>query len=193
MLSLEKVTNENILWEDVQASMGDQTVQGVLSGLGAAGDSMIVYKADGFDLFTAWIGYLKTAGKGRKALFEVLADGVPLYSEEMESGKDPAFIKVPIRGKQLLMLRIHPQAYGATQGAAFGTPMVVSGAKAEDMDPQLQLDIDGKRTMIPMPGGRAPASIPVPIPVSGGTTTFRVKVVHDPATRKVQITTEKAP
>lgn len=190
MLAMRREIVENMLWEENQFQMGKTSVQGVFQGLGAATDSLLVVELEGkYDLFEAYIGYLKSASPGRSCTFEVSCDGTTLYtSDTVTSGKEPEKIKVPVTGKQTLTLRIRPDAYGATGGAAFGTPMLYAGVPPEEMTPMLTVDYNGEKIKVEQPGGKTPKDLTLPIPLRTGE--YRVKVKFDKDKNHAVITSE---
>ena len=192
VVDYKRETSESILWETGGAKMGTQAVSGTLSGLGA-GDSFVAYKFEKrYDILEAYIGYLKTAAKGRSCHFEVIADGVTIFTSElMTSATEPTKVRIPIKGHDLVVLMIRPENYGATAGAAWGSPMVYIGVPPEDMPKPVTVEINGKSSKLNHPGGGMPKELLVPIPVTPGNSEYRVKVVSDPILNKVKIQVEK--
>jgi hypothetical protein len=190
MLLLRREVVENMLWEENQFQMGKTSVQGCFQGLGASADSVVVVTLEGkYDLFEAYIGYLKSASPGRSCVFEVSCDGTTLYtSDSVTSGKEPEKIKVDVKGRQSLTLRIRPDSYGATTGAAFGTPMLYADVPPDEMTPMLTVDYNGEKLKVEQPGGKPPKELTLPIPLKTGE--YRVKVTFDKDKNHAVITSE---
>ena len=191
MLFMLREIVENMLWEDNQTVMGKVHVQGTFTGLGAATDSIVSVNLEKkYDLFEAYIGYLKTAPPGRSCTFEVAADGATLYTSEVikSGGTEPEKIKVPVKGHSYLTLRIIPEGYGMTSGACFGTPMLYSGVPADELAPMLTVDYNGEKIKLDQPGGRPPTELKVPIPLKTGE--YKIKIVYDKDSNHAVVTTE---
>ena len=191
LVEMPRESSESMLWETTPTKMGDRDVSGTLQGLGA-GESRVAYKLEGkYDVLEAYIGFLNTVPKGRSARFEVTADGLSIYvSEVISSGNEPLKVRIPIKGKNYLILGIKPQHYGATLGAAWADPFILGGVKAEDFPQPVTIEINGKRSQIDPPGGNLPKDLAVPIPLVHGTAEYRVKVVEE--NHKVIIQVDKA-
>ncbi|MBI3927421.1 MAG: NPCBM/NEW2 domain-containing protein [Armatimonadetes bacterium] len=185
---------QGAVWMEGRARMGSQDVQGYVQGLGSGEDAIMGVTVGGrWDVLEALIGYLDSAPDGRKAVFEVVADGESVYrSEPISSEAEPELIHVPIKGKKSLRLVIRPESYGATAGAAWGSPMLLSGVSAEELQRPLTVIIDGKSAQVPRQGGNAPSSLVVPLPLRSGTTEYRVKMVYDKANDRVHVETSEA-
>ncbi len=196
LVMFKRYTFESMVWDEGRVELGKESLTGYLQGLGAPGDSLIAYELeDQWDLLESLIGYPKSSAPGKEARFEVVADGKTIYTSEpiKSGGEEPELIKVPIKGAKMIILRIHPVKYGSTSGATWGGPKLMKGLKPEDLVPPLTVDVNGQRTSILQPGGKPPKEYFIPIPLSPGTTEYKVKVVMDKANNKATITTEKMP
>lgn len=185
---------ENMIWMTQRAKIGGQSVSGYVQGVGGADDALWGFRLDKrWDMLEALIGYLDTTPEGRSCVFEVAADGEIVYeSEPIAAGEPAQRIRVPLRGKSRLTLRISGDKYNETAGAAFGEPVLMTGMKESDLATPLSVDIDGQRTQLLQPGGVAPRSLNVPIPLHPGLREYRVQVRYDEANHKVQIETAPA-
>lgn len=193
LLSFKREYFENSLWTIDRARMtGGQEVQGHILGLGGSNDALIVYRTEGrFDMFEAVVGYLETAPDNRSAIFEVWADGQmlqrvgPLLSQE-----PPENIRVPIKGAQLLQLRIHPQNYDASHGAAWGEPKLWTGVEG-NFPGTVLMNVNGRpMQQMPTKPGSGKEEIAVPMPLKPGATEYRVKMLYDEKTGKLEVKTE---
>lgn len=193
LVFFKRYTFESMVWDEGRVSLGKESVTGFLQGLGAPGDSLIAYELDDqWDMLESLIGYPKTSAPGKSAIFEVQADGQTIYTSEVikSGGHEPELIKVPIKGKKMLTLRIHPESYGSTSGATWGAPRLMKGLKPEDLVPPLTVEVNGQRTSVLQPGGKPPKEHFIAIPLTPGTTEYKVKVVMDKANNKATITSE---
>lgn len=193
LLSFKREYFENSLWTIDRARMtGGQEVQGNIEGLGGSNDALIVYKVDGqFDMFEAVIGYRDSAPDNRSAIFEVWADGQmldrvgPLLSQE-----PPETIRVPIKGAQLLQLRIHPQSYDSSHGALWGEPKLWTGIQGKFPGTVL-MNVNGRamQTMPTRPGS-GKEEIAVPLPLKPGVQEYRVRMEYDDKTGQLKVKSE---
>jgi len=193
LVYFKRYTFESMVWDEGRVDLGKQSVTGFLQGLGAPGDSLIAYELeDSWDMLESLIGYPKTSAPGKSAIFEVQADGQTIYTSEpiKSGGEEPELIKVPIQGKRMIILRIHPEKYGSTSGATWGAPKLMKGLKPEDLVPPLTVEVNGHRTSVLQPGGKPPKEHMISIPLTPGTTEYRVKVIMDKANNKATITSE---
>lgn len=196
LVMFKRYTFESMVWDQGRVELGKESLTGYMQGLGAPGDSLIAYELEEpWDLLESLIGYPKTSAPGKESRFEVVADGKTIYTSEVikSGGAEPELIKVPIHGAKMIILRIHPEKYGSTSGATWGAPKLMKGLKPEDLVPPLTVDVNGNRTSILQPGGKPPKEHFIPIPLTPGTTEYKVKVVMDKANNKATITTEKMP
>ena len=185
----EREAVEVMVWDYGTVNMGTQSFNGRLEGLGAPGVAAIGYDfKGGWEVLEAHVGYTKNVSKSRACKFSVLADQQTLYtSAEIHGGQEPEFIRVPIEGKKIVLLRIEPVSYGGTLGACFAEPMLKRGLTIEEKAMPYQVEINGAR--VPYDQVNAPTALPVLIPIKSGESTVQVKVVNDTQMRKVKITT----
>lgn len=192
LLAFKREYFENSLWTVDRARMtGGQEVQGHIEGLGGANDALIVYKADGkFDMFEAVVGYLETAPDNRSAVFEVWADGQMLQRVgPLQSQEPPETIRVPIKGAQLLQLRIHPQSYDASHGAAWGEPKLWSGIEG-NFPGTVLMNVNGRPLQaLPTKPGSGKEEIAVPMPLKPGVQEYRVRMEYDDRTGQLKVVT----
>ena len=193
LLGFMRESSECMMWETTPAKMGHKDVAGTLQGLGS-GEARVAYKLEGkYDVLEAWIGYLGSVSKGRSCRFEVITDGVSVFvSEPVASGTEPVKMRVPVKGRKYMVMGIKPDSYGATLGAAYGDPVLLSGVSPEDLKQPLTIDINGKRSQVDLPGGIFPKELMVPVPLAPGDAEYRVNVVNDAAHNKVEIRIIKA-
>ncbi len=189
LVAHEREAVEGMVWDYGSVNMGTQSFNGRLEGLGAPGVAAIGYDFKGnWEVLEAHIGYAKNVSKNRACKFSVLADQQTLYtSAEIHGGQEPEFIRVPIEGKKVVLLRIEPVTYGGTLGACFAEPMLKRGLTLEEKATPYQVEVNGAR--VPYDQVNAPTALPVMIPIRAGETSVQVKVVNDPQLRKVKITT----
>ncbi len=189
LVAHEREAVEGMVWDYGTVNMGSQSFSGHLDGLGAPGVAAIGYDfKGGWEVLEAHVGYTKNVSKNRACKFSVLADQQTLYtSAEIHGGQEPEFIRVPIEGKKIVLLRIEPVTYGGTLGACFAEPMLKRGLTNEEKATPYQVEINGAR--IPYDQVNAPTALPVLVPIKAGESTVQVKIVNDPQMRKVKITT----
>ena len=189
LVAHEREAVEGMVWDFGTVNMGTQSFNGRLEGLGAPGVAAIGYDfKGGWEVLEAHVGYTKNVSKNRACKFSVLADQQTLYtSGEIHGGQEPEFIRVPIEGKKIVLLRIEPVSYGGTLNACFGEPMLKRGLTAEEKATPYQVEINGAR--VPYDQVNAPTSLPVNLPIKSGESTVQVKIINDTQLRKVKITT----
>ncbi|MEW6281756.1 MAG: NPCBM/NEW2 domain-containing protein [Candidatus Eremiobacterota bacterium] len=181
---------ENTVWLYDRVKMGNEFVQGTLQGLGGATDSVIIYKLDKkYEVFEAVVGYIETAPDGKSSVFEVWADGVQLYAtESIRSEEQPDLIRVPIKGAQFMQLRIRPDRYDGTHGAAWGQPMLYSGV-GPDFVGTLLINRDGKKDRVVASKRKSMKEIDVMVPLKPGAHEYTIKVNYDQKAGTVDIQT----
>ncbi|MBN9415760.1 MAG: NPCBM/NEW2 domain-containing protein [Candidatus Eremiobacteraeota bacterium] len=189
LVAHEREAVEGMVWDYGTVNMGTQSFNGRLEGLGAPGVAAIGYNfKGGWEVLEAHVGYTKNVSKNRVCKFSVLADQQTLYtSGEIHGGQEPEFIRVPIEGKKIVLLRIEPVSYGGTLNACFGEPMLKRGLTNEEKATPYQVEINGAR--VPYDQVNAPTSLPVNMPIKSGESTVQVKIINDTQLRKVKITT----
>lgn len=187
MLSREGV--EGMVWDYGSVSIGKQSFQTSLQGIGSPGAALIVYKIDGqWETFESNIGFTKTQSGSRRCKFQVAADQQVLFtSEEVRGGQEAELIRVPIKGRTLLMLKIEPVSYDGTLGACFAAPKLRNGIPPEEQQMPYRIEINGVR--MPYERFAPPTSVPVDMPIKPGETTYQVKVLHDQEKRSIKIQT----
>ena len=189
LVAHEREAVEGMVWDFGTVNMGSQSFNGRLEGLGAPGVAAIGYDLKGgWEVLEAHVGYTKNVSKNRACKFSVLADQQTLYtSGEIRGGQEPEFIRVPLEGKKIVLLRIEPVTYGGTLNACFGEPMLKRGLSAAEKAMPYQVEINGAR--VPYDQVNAPTSLPINVPIKTGESTVQVKINNDPQLRKVKITT----
>ena len=189
LVAHEREAVEGMVWDFGTVNLGTQSFNGRLEGLGAPGVAAIGYNFKGaWEVLEAHVGYTKNVSKNRVCKFSVLADQQTLYtSGEIHGGQEPEFIRVPIEGKKIVLLRIEPVSYGGTLNACFGEPMLKRGLTNEEKATPYQVEINGAR--VPYDQVNAPTSLPVNMPIKSGESTVQVKIINDTQLRKVKITT----
>lgn len=188
LAAMEREAFEGMNWDMNPIELGTQTFTGRLEGLGAPTAAIGYDLKGGWEVLEAHVGYTKNVSGGRKCKFSVVADQQTLYtSGEIKPGQEPEFIRVPIEGRKVILLRITPLTYGATQGACFAEPMLKRGLTAEQKATPYQVEINGTR--VPYDQVNAPTTLPINVPIKAGESTVQVKVVNDTQLRKVKITT----
>lgn len=188
---------ENAVWDynRVKMGKGDESVAGSIQGLGGAQDSVMTYKLDGkFDAFEARVGYITGTPEGRAAVFEVWADGSCLYtSDTIRSGESPELVRVPVSKMQLLQLRIRPDRYEGTHGAAWGEPYLYTGVGPDFLNTMV-INNNGKIQRLTT--GSRLNKVDVTVPLKPGNHEYTVKVQYDEKANRVDIETvpiESAP
>lgn len=184
----------NCIWSVDRARMHGQEVEGSLSGLGGSEDSMMVYELEHpFELFESWVGYLDGTPASRAAVFEVWADGAMLRRVgPLQSGEPPERIRVPIKGARVLTLRIFPERYDHTHGAAWGSPRLWTGLQGH-MPGEVLLDLDGRRQPVDPLVGRGGTRLPVPIPLKEGEHTYQVRIRFQAGSGIAEVEVEEGP
>lgn len=177
---------KNMLWMEERTKLGGESVATYIQGTGGSDDAIMGLKFDQkWDMFTATVGFKSTTPAGKTAEFFVEAGGQILYSSgPIESRGEAHVIKVPIRGYERITLRISPDRYNGTAGAAFGQPTLLHGLSEADMQVDWSVKVDGRKA--PLPGNGAPREVLVPVKVpASGEKTYQVKVTRDEAGRTV--------
>jgi hypothetical protein len=189
LVALQREGVEGMVWDFSSVSIGKQSYQTSLQGIGSPGAALIVYKIDGkWETFESYIGYTKTQSSSRRCKFEVGADQQTLYtSEVIKGGQEAELIRVPIKGRNLLMLKIEAVSYDGTLGACFAAPKLRNGIPPEEQQMPYRIEINGSR--LPYERFAAPSSVPVELPVKPGESTYQVKVIHDQENRRIQVQT----
>ena len=179
---------EGMNWSMNPITLGSQTLTGSLTGWGAK-EAAIGYDIGGsWEVLEAYVGYTKNTSPRNKCRFSVVADQIPLYtSGEIAGGQEPEFIRVPVEGKKIILLRIEPITYGATLNACFAQPTLKRGLTADQKATPYQVEVNGSR--VPYDQVNAPANFPIMLPITGGQSNYQVKIVNDTQLRKLQITT----
>ncbi len=184
----------NTDWSTDHARLGGQEVLGSLVGLGGANDSTIVYDLSGkFDMLETLVGYLDSAPSNRSAVFEVWADGTLLQKMgPLISGGPPELMRVPLKGRKMLTLRIVPQRYDSTHGAAWGDPKLWANL-GDQLPGGLLMTVDG-RSMQTVPNNyKGQQEVTIPVPLQPGSREYRVRTEYEPASGRVRIQTEEIP
>lgn len=184
----------NTDWSTDHARMGGQEILGSLVGLGGANDSTIVYDLNAkFDMLETLVGYLDSAPANRSAVFEVWADGTLLQKMgPLISGGPPELLRVPLKGRKMLTLRIVPQRYDSTHGAAWGSPRLWANL-GDQMPSGLLMTVDG-RSMQTVPNNyKGQQEVTIPVPLRPGSREYRVRTEYEPASGRVRIQTEEIP
>ena len=177
---------KNMLWMEQRTKLGGESVSNYIQGTGGGDDAIMSLKLDqNWDMFTAKVGFKSTTPSGRSAEFFVEAGGKVLYSSgKVESKGASHDIKVPIRGHRRITIRISPDRYNGTAGAAFGEPTLLQGLTDEEMKVDWSVKLDGRKTQLS--GNGAPKQVLVPIKVpSQGEKTYQIKVSRDDEGRMV--------
>jgi hypothetical protein len=184
----------NTDWSTDHARLGGQEILGSLVGLGGSNDSTIVYEIAGkFDMLETLVGYLDSAPSNRSAVFEVWADGVLLQRMgPLLSGGPPELMRVPLKGRKMLTLRIVPQRYDSTHGAAWGNPKLWSNL-GDQIPGSLLMTVNG-RSMQTVPNSyKGQQEVLIPIPLHPGSREYRVKTEYEPTSGRVRIQTGDVP
>ena len=188
LVAMEREAVEGMNWDFGTVNMGSQSFTGGLEGLGARAAGIGYDLKGGWEVLEAHVGYLKNTSSGRSCKFSVVADQHPIYtSGEIKGGQEPEFIRVPVEGRRIILLRIEPVSYGGTLGACFGCPTLKRGLSNEEKATPYQVEINGAR--VPYDQVNAPTAMPVLLPIKAGESTIQVKILNDPQARKVKITT----
>ncbi len=186
------VTNGD--WSTELQRMAGQEVQGSLVGHGGSADSTMVYQLDGkFDMIESLVGYLDSSPANRSAVFEVWADGQLIQKVgPLSSGQPPELVRAPLKGRKMLTLRIVPQRYDSTHGAAWGNPKL--WAELGDQIPGgLLLNVDGRTSQTVSNRIEGKEQVAVPLPLQPGVREYRVRMEYDPGAGKVQVQTSEVP
>ena len=191
LVSMEREAFENAVWDYGRAKIGHETVVGTIQGLGGSADAVMTYNLKGkFEYFEARVGFVEGTPSGRAAVFEVWADGVLLYNtQSLTSGQEPELIRVPVAKRQLMQLRIRPDKYEGTHGAAWGEPMLINGAGPDFMQ-GLTINNYGRITRLSSAGKTR--DVEVTIPLTPGEHEYTVKVKYDEKAGRVDIETVPA-
>lgn len=189
LVMLQREGVEGMVWDYGSVSIGKQSFQTSLQGIGSPGAALIVYKIDGqWETFESNIGFTKTQSGSRRCKFQVQADQQVLFtSEEVRGGQEAELIRVPIKGRTLLMLKIEPVSYDGTLGACFAAPKLRNGIPPEEQQMPYRIEINGVR--MPYERFAPPTSVPVDMPIKPGESTYQVKVLHDQEKRSIKIQT----
>lgn len=180
---------EGMIWDTNVFHIGNQTFNGTLQGIGSPGTSGIQYALDGeWDVLEANIGYSKGASNKRSCKFMVETEkGIVYESGEIKGGTEPEFVRVPMEGVKILIMRIQPISYGGTLGAAFAAPMLKKGLTADQKVTPYVIEVNGVR--VPYDQSSAPKVLPITVPVKPGESVYQVKVTHDVEKRRVEVKT----
>lgn len=191
VVNMEREAFENAVWDYNRAKIGKETVVGSIQGLGGSSDAVMTYKlGKHFEYFEARCGYIEGTPSGRSAVFEVWADGVLLYNtDSIKSGEDPVLIRVPVAKRELMQLRIRPDKYEGTHGAAFGEPMLYNGVGPDFMN-TLTINNNGRITRATTAAQMR--EVEVSIPLQPGVHEYTVRVKYDEKEKRVDIETVKA-
>lgn len=186
------VTNGD--WSTEHQRMAGQEIMGCLVGHGGASDSTMVYELNGkFDMLESLVGYLDSAPDNRSAVFEVWADGVLVQKiGPLSSGQPPELMRAPLKGRKMLTLRIVPERYDSTHGAAWGNPKLWANL-GDQLPGGLLMNVDGHsmQTVSSKVEGREQVS--VPLPLQPGVHEYRVRMEYNPSLGKVQVQTSEGP
>jgi hypothetical protein len=190
LVTLPRKGFENIVWDQGRATLNGETVLGTLQGLGGAEDAAIKYELDGrYDLLEVLAGYLDSAPDGRSCIFEVWADGELLQqTEPIRSDQKPVLLRVPLKGKKILVLRMHPTAYDNTHGAAWGSARLWTGIQGE-IPGSLSVTIDGRTTRVNPAYQDGLPTVQVPLAIRPGKHSYTVQVDYDEKTGEVKVVT----
>lgn len=185
--------SENTIWMEQRAKIGSKPVNGYIQGTGGADDALMGFQMDdGWDLLEVTVGYLATTPEGRSAEFSVESDGDTLYTiGPIESKAEGSRIRVPLKGRKRLLLRISPERYNGTAGAAWGAPTLYRGLPASELEATWNLKVDGSSS--PLSGSGAPNKVMVPIPVPNADqveATYIYKIKRDSGTQTVIVERE---
>jgi hypothetical protein len=188
---MERESFENAVWDYNRAKIGKETVVGSIQGLGGSSDAVMTYKLGGkWEYFEARCGYIEGTPSGRSGVFEVWADGVCLFNtESIKSGDDPVLIRVPVAKRELMQLRIRPDKYEGTHGAAFGEPMLYNGVGPDFMN-TLTINNNGKINRLT--SGAKARDVQVTVPLQPGSYEYTVRVKYDEKAGRVDIETVPA-
>ncbi|MFN8606336.1 MAG: NPCBM/NEW2 domain-containing protein [Vulcanimicrobiota bacterium] len=190
LVAMQREAVEGMVWDFSPVTLGSQTFNGRLEGLGAGVCGIGYDLKGGWEVLEAHVGYTKNVSPSRKCRFSVVADQQTLYtSGEIKGGQEPEFIRVPVEGKKIILMRIEPISYGGTLNACFGEPMLKRGLTADQKATPYQVEVNGSR--VPYDQVNAPASFPIILPITSGESTVQVKIVNDTQLRKLMITTSK--
>lgn len=195
LLQMKRHYFANCLWSVEHGRMGGHEISGCLQGLGGQADSVMVYNLDGkFEMLDTLVGYLDSAPDNRSAVFEAWADGELLQKMgPLSSDQPPERMRVPLTGRRVLTMRIVPQRYDSTHGAAWGDPKLWTGLEGK-IPGALLMNVDGQ-SMEGLPTVRnGKDAITIPVPLQPGVREYRVRVDYDEANGRVQVqTTEDTP
>lgn len=188
VVSMPREAFENAVWDYNRAKMGKESVVGTIQGLGGSADAVMTYDLKGkYEYFESRVGYIDGTPSGRAAVFEVWADGVLLYATEMiRSGSEPDIIRIPVAKRQIMQLRIRPDRYEGTHGAAFGEPMLYNGVGPDFMN-TLLINNNGKISKVTN-GGKL-RNVEVTVPLVPGEREYTVKVKYNEKEGRVDIET----
>lgn len=191
VVSMPREAFENAVWDYNRAKMGKESVVGTIQGLGGSADAVMTYDLKGkYEYFESKVGYIQGTPSGRSAFFEVWADGVLLYATEMiSSGQEPDIIRIPVAKRQIMQLRIRPDRYEGTHGAAFGEPMLYNGVGPDFMN-TLTINNNGKINKVT--NGSKLRNVEVSVPLEPGEHEYTVRVKYDEKAGRVDIETVDA-
>lgn len=184
----------NCDWSSDLSRMNGQETMASIVGLGGSPDSTMVYSLEGkYDMLETLVGYLDTAPDNRSAVFEVWADGVCLQKMGPLSSNDPPEkMRVPLKGRKTMTLRIVPQTYDSTHGAAFGDPKL--WAELGNFVPGgVLMNVNGRTSQAVPNKVNGQEEVAIPVPLQPGAREYRVRVEYDPGMGKVRVETTEAP
>lgn len=191
LVQLPRKYFSNCMWSTEHLRMGGNQVSTCIMGLGGEHDATMQYELKArYDMFEAMVGFSDSAPDNRAAVFEVWGDGVMLQRMgPLSSGTDPDTIRVPIKGVNILSLRIVPEGYNATHGAVWGDPKVFSGVTKDQFPGSLIVDYNGRQfTGMPNKYMNQP-ELNLPIPLNPGVREYKVRTEYDQVTGKLKVTT----
>lgn len=186
------VTNGD--WSTDHQRMAGQEIQGCLVGHGGAPDTTMAYRLDGkFDMVESLVGYLDSAPANRSAVFEVWADGRLVQKVgPMSSGQPPELMRAPIKGCKMLTLRIVPQKYDSTHGAAWGNPKLWANL-GDQLPGGLLMNVDGRASQTVSNRVEGQEQVAVPLPLKPGVREYKVRMEYDSEAGRVQVQTSEVP
>ncbi|MBS2039946.1 NPCBM/NEW2 domain-containing protein [bacterium] len=188
LVAMQREAVEGMVWDFSPVTLGTQTFNGRLEGLGAGVCGIGYDLKGGWEVLEAHVGYTKNVSPSRKCRFTIMADQQPVYtSGEIRGGQEPEFIRVPVEGKKMILMRIEPISYGGTLNACFGEPMLKRGLTADQKATPYQVEVNGSR--VPYDQVNPPATFPIILPITSGESNVQVKIVNDSQARKLKITT----
>lgn len=195
LLLMRRTYFANSLWSSELARLGGQEVTGSIVGLGGEHDAVMVYELGGkFEMLETLVGYMDSAPDNRSAVFEVWADGALVQRMgPLNSGQPPELMRVPVAGRRMMTMRIVPQRYDSTHGAAWGAPKLWANLEGT-LPGGLLLNVDGQSSQAVATKRNGRQEVSIPLPLQSGVREYRVRMEFDPASGKVQVqTTEAAP